>query len=86
MQAVNSVNEPFLTPQQILSPEADIVLACHKLHNEAKTSTNLEWLRAYQDNDKCKEDILPPVWMNIDMDSSRKNKRTSNIVWVLISG
>ena len=54
MQAVNSVNEPFFTPQQILSPEADIILACHKLRDKVKTSTNLEWLRVHQDKDKCK--------------------------------
>ena len=44
IQAVNNVNKPFFTPQQMLSLEADIILASHKLHKEVRTSTNLEWL------------------------------------------
>ena len=64
----------------MLSPEADIILACHKLHDEVKISTNLEWLHTHQDKDKHKEDLPPPVQMNIDMDVSCKNEWTRNIV------
>ena len=62
----------------MLSPEADIILACQKLHKEARTSNNFEWLHAHQDDNKRKEDLLPPLQMNIDIDNSRRNKRTSN--------
>ena len=80
IQTVNNINEPFFTSQQILSPEADIILACHKFCDEANTSTNLEWLCTHQDKDKRKEDRPPPVQMDIDMDDSCKNEQISNRV------
>ena len=43
-------------------------------------STNLEWLCAHQDMDKRRDDLPPPVQMNIDINVSRKNKQTSNKV------
>ena len=73
-QAVESVNQAYFMPQQMLAPKADITLACHKLRKEAKTSTNLEWLRAHQDNNNRKETLPPEAWMNSDMDEACRSE------------
>ena len=80
MQAINSVNKPFFVPQQMLSPEAGIILACQKLHKEGRTSTNLKWLRAHKDVNRRNEDLPPHVRININMDKSCMSERTSNRV------
>ena len=57
MQAINSVNQYFYNPKQMLAPEADIILACHKLQREVRASTNPEWLQAHQNEHNRKEDL-----------------------------
>ena len=61
MEAFKSVNQAFFKPQQMVAPEADIILVCHKLHKESRSSTNLEWLWAHQDGNRHKEDLPPAV-------------------------
>ena len=34
-QADNSANQDIYNPQQIMAPESDIILACHKLQRKA---------------------------------------------------
>ena len=77
-EAVNSLNKELYTAQQMLAPEADIILASHKLRNDRKKRTNIAWLRSHQDDHKSRDECDPNAQMNVDMDDESKKARVDD--------
>ena len=62
----------------MLAPEADIILAAHKLRNDRKKQTNVAWLRSHQDDHKSRDECEPNSQMNVDMDDESKKARVDD--------
>ena len=58
-QTVKSLTTEYYTPQQMLAPEADIILAYHHLQNNSSITANIEWQRAHLSDGRRIEDLLP---------------------------
>ena len=69
------MNLPSYTPQQMLAPEADIILAIHALRSKSAKQTSISWLCGHQDKDCRVEDLPPEAQMNIDLDAVANEAR-----------
>ena len=74
-QAVKAMSRPFYSPQQMLAPEADIILACQQLQQQSQNDTNFVWIRAHQDDHDNAESRTEEVQLNVDMDEGAKHER-----------
>ena len=66
-----------LTPNQMTSPEADIILACQEMIKKMESKPKLAWVRGHQDGKKKKkyEDLPTDAQVNIDMDDECDEER-----------
>ena len=82
-EAVDAYNHPIYTQRQAIAPEADIILAVHALRtklSEDGGDTNIQWIKAHQD-DKCKtSNLSPPSQLNVDMDTASKHSWTNHAI------
>lgn len=72
---------PIIYPSQVLASNADIILAIHHLRSQMSTATIIEWMRGHQDegSSKRKEDHIPKVQTNIELDDRAKHSRVYDI-------
>ena len=65
----------------MMTPEADIILACQKIHDESNIQTKLVWLKTRQDIGKCRETLAEAQlngWMINPSTLESQTKSTMN--------
>jgi len=78
--SVSAISAPPYSQRQMLAPDADIILACHKLRKECDTEFNLEWVKGHQDDNKEYDELDDEAKLNVDMDTVCKDERVNGTV------
>ena len=78
--AVEGVQNDLYSQNQMLAPEADILLACQKRRKESDIDFEIEWVKGHQDDNTKEEDLTDEARLNIEMDDDAKQKRISGEV------
>ena len=75
-EAIRMIDEN-LTPSQMTSPEADIILACQEMIRTMESKPKLAWVRGHQDGKKKKKygDLSTDAQVNVDMDDECDKER-----------
>ena len=78
-QSVHSMNTRP-TPNNVLAPEADLILAIHHELDCMTSKPTIQWLKAHQDDDKAYEDLVPSAQLNTSMDEASKHSRVNDSI------
>ena len=77
--AIRNIVDGFWNPSQMLSPEADIVLACrHKIRSMANKPIS-RWIKGHQDSNVPVTDLPHDVQLNIELDNDAKRSRCHDV-------
>ncbi|KAL7533446.1 hypothetical protein ACHAXR_008970 [Thalassiosira sp. AJA248-18] len=79
-EAVNKMSSPFWTSNQMLSPEADIILAQHHITKNNPNDIDLQWIKGHHDDDKAQTDLSDEAQLNVEMDDLSKHERVHGTI------
>jgi hypothetical protein len=77
--AVDAITHTFHTPAQMLSPEADIILAIQHQRKHGPTQFNLRWIKAHQDDNLPNDQLDVDAKVNQSADLLAKEERLHGI-------